>query len=150
MTAAYVLVKFAHILVAIVALGASAGLGIVLEFHGDHPTHGSFVLGAIERIVGRVVIPGYVLMLATGLWMASRAWTFTAKWILAALVLWAVGLAMLGASLLSLRMQRALLDTEGVASAVYRRAALLTRGFGAGGGLVVLAILFLMVAKPWA
>jgi uncharacterized membrane protein len=149
MITAYVLVKFVHVLVAIVALGTSAGLGIVLEFYGSHPTHGSFVLRAIERIVTWVVIPGYVLMLATGLWMASQAWTFEVKWIQAALVLWAFGLAMLGASLLSLEMQRELLDEQGVASAPYRRAALLARGFGAGGGLVVVAILFLMVAKPW-
>ncbi len=124
-------------------------VGIVLEFYGSHPTHGSFVLRAIERIVALVVIPGYVLMLVTGLWMASQAWTFKATWIQAALLLWALGLAMLGASLELLRIQRELLDTQGVASAPYRRAALLARGFGAGGGLVVVAILFLMVAKPW-
>ena len=61
----YALVKFAHILVAIVALGTSAGLGIVLEFYGNHPVHGTFVLRAIARLVGFFVIPGYLLMLAT-------------------------------------------------------------------------------------
>ena len=47
----YVLVKFFHILIAILALGTSAGLGIVLEFYGGHPTHGPFLLRAIGRIV---------------------------------------------------------------------------------------------------
>jgi uncharacterized membrane protein len=148
-TTQYLLVKFFHVLIAIVALGTSAGLGIVLEFYGNHPTHGSYVLRAIERIVAFVVIPGYVLMLVTGLWMASQAWTFTVKWIEAAFVLWAFGLAMLGASLASLRTQREFLATRGAASAPYRRAALLTRGLGAGAGLAVVAILFLMVVKPW-
>jgi hypothetical protein len=65
--AEYVLVKFAHILIAIVALGTSAGLGIVLELYGNHPVHGTFVLRAIERMTGFLVLPGYALMLATGL-----------------------------------------------------------------------------------
>lgn len=150
MDTAYLLVKFFHVLVAIVALGTSAGLGIVLEFYGSHPTHGSFVLRAIGRIVSFVVIPGYVLMLVTGLWMASHAWSFTVKWIEAALVLWAFGLALLGASLASVRTQRELLDMQGAASAAYRRAAFLARGLGAAAGLAVVAILFLMVVKPWA
>lgn len=40
----YVWLKFFHILIAIIALGTSAGLGIVMEFYGDHPGHGLFVL----------------------------------------------------------------------------------------------------------
>ena len=149
MVTAYLLVKFFHILIAVVALGSSAGLGIVLEFYGNHPTHGSFVLRAIERIVAFVVIPGYVLMLATGLWMASQAWSFTVRWIEVALLLWAFGLALLGSSLASLRAQRELLDAKGAGSTPYRRAAFLTRGLGAAAGFTVVAILFLMVLKPW-
>ena len=150
MTTPYLVLKFAHVLIAIVALGTSAGLGIVLEFYGSHPTHGPFVLRAIGRIVGFVVIPGYVLMLATGLWMASQAWSFTARWIEVALLLWAFGLALLGSSLASLRTQRELLDARGAGSAPYRRAAFLTRGLGAAAGFTVVAMLFLMVVKPWA
>jgi hypothetical protein len=77
----YALIKFLHILIAILALGTSAGLGIVLEFYGDHPTYGAFVLGAIKRIVAFFVVPGYVLMLATGLWMTHLSWPMTTKWI---------------------------------------------------------------------
>jgi hypothetical protein len=58
----YLLAKFLHVLIAILALGTSAGLGIVLEFYGDHPVHGSFVLRAIERIVAFFVLPGYAVM----------------------------------------------------------------------------------------
>ena len=54
----YMLVKFLHILIAILALGTSAGLGIVLEFYGDHPTHGAFLLRAIKRVLTFFVIPG--------------------------------------------------------------------------------------------
>src|SRR5688572_13434341 len=45
----YLLLKLLHIFVAVVALGTSACLGIVLEFYADDATHGSFVLRAIER-----------------------------------------------------------------------------------------------------
>jgi uncharacterized membrane protein len=51
MTSEYLLLKFFHILIAILALGTSAGLGIVLEFYGSHPTHGPFLLRAIGRLV---------------------------------------------------------------------------------------------------
>ena len=46
----YLLWKFFHILIAILALGTSAGLGIVLEFYGGHPTHGPFLLRAIGPV----------------------------------------------------------------------------------------------------
>jgi uncharacterized membrane protein len=146
----YVLVKFLHILVAIVALGTSAGLGIVLEFYGDHPTHGSFVLRAIERMVTFVVVPGYVLMLVTGLWMVNLSWPLTTKWIQAALALWGIGIVILGGSVAVLHKQRALFDTKGAASAPYRRRSLLGRGLGGAVGLVVVVILYLMVFKPWS
>ena len=101
----YLLIKFLHILIAILALGTSAGLGIVLEFYGDHPAYGAFVLGAIKRIVAYFVVPGYVLMLATGLWMTNLSWSMTTKWIQAALVLWGVGMVMLACSVTVLRKQ---------------------------------------------
>ena len=146
----YVLVKFLHILVAILALGTSAGLGIVLEFYGDHPEHGSFVLRAVERIVAFFVLPGYVLMLVTGLLMVELSWSLTARWIQAALALWGLGLVALGASLLALRRQRTLFEREGPLPASYRRVARLARGLGAAGGLIIVVVLYLMVVKPWS
>src|SRR5712692_1901221 len=112
----YVLAKFLHILIAILALGTSAGLGIVLEFYGDHPAHGAFVLRAIERIVAFFVIPGYVLMLVTGLWMANRSWPFTTNWIQTSLALWGIGIIMVGISVAVMHKQIGLFNTEGPAS----------------------------------
>jgi hypothetical protein len=150
MGSAYLLAKFAHVLIAIVALGTSAGLGIVLELYGSHPAHGAFVLRAIGRMVAVVVLPGYVLTLATGLWMAHLAWTMTAVWIQAALSLWGAGLVLLSAFFAVLRRQIRLLEAEGPASPAYRRVSLLGRALGAGTGLVVVAILYFMVFKPAA
>ena len=144
----YVLVKFSHILIAILALGTSAGLGIVLEFYGSHPTHGPFILRAITRIVALFVIPGYVLMLVTGLWMVHLSWPWTTRWIQAALALWGVGLAMLTLDLAVLQKQRRLFETEGSATSAYQRVSLLGRGLGAGAGVVVIIVLYLMVFKP--
>lgn len=149
MATAYVFVKFVHILIAMLALGTSAGLGIILEFYGDHPAHGSFVLGAIEGIVAFFVVPGYMLMLVTGLLMVNLSWPLTTKWIEAALALWGAGLVILGLSLVFLHKQRRLFETDGPASTAYRRVSLLGRGLGAAVGLVVVVILYLMVLKPW-
>ena len=144
----YVLVKFLHILIAILALGTSAGLGIVLEFYGDHPTHGAFLLRAIKRVVTFFVIPGYFLMLVTGLWMVDLTWPLGTRWIQAALVLWGIGLALLTMSLAVLGRQLRLMEAGGVSTSFYGRVSLLGRGLGAGAGLVVIVILYLMVFKP--
>jgi uncharacterized membrane protein len=148
MMSQYLLLKFIHILVAILALGTSAGLSIALEFYGSHPTHGPFLLRAIGRIVAFFVLPGYVLMLVTGLWMVNMAWPLTTGWIQRAMVLWAVGIAGLAIFLAVFRKQRRVLEAEGPSSASYQRVSLLGRGLGGGLGLVVIMILYLMVFKP--
>jgi len=132
MTSEYLLLKFFHILIAILALGTSAGLGIVLEFYGSHPTHGPFLLRAIRRLVAFFVLPGYVLMLVTGLWLVNMAWPLTTRWIQGAMVLWALGTAGLTIFLAILRKQIRLLEAEGPNSASYQRVSLLGRGLGAG------------------
>jgi uncharacterized membrane protein len=140
--------KFLHIFIAVVALGTSAGLGIVLELYGDDPTHGSFILRVIERIVTWIVVPGYVLMLATGMWMVTLAWAFNARWVQLALGLWVVGLVSLAWSLATLRKQRRFHASEGDTSARYRRASNVNRVLGGAFGFVVVVILYLMVFKP--
>ena len=47
-----------------------------------------------------------------------------------------------------LRRQIRLMETTGVATSSYQRISLLGRGLGAGTGLVVIVILYLMVFKP--
>lgn len=107
------------------------------------------MLRAIHRLLALVVIPGYVLMLVTGLWMTHLSWPLTTRWIRAALALWGIGAVMLPISLAALRKQIRLLETSGHASDPYRRVSVLSRMMGGGVGLVVVAILYLMVVKPW-
>ena len=144
----YVWLKFFHILIAIIALGASAGLGIVMEFYGDHPVHGLFVLRAIKRLVRFVVIPGYLLMVVTGLWLAHNAWSFSLRWIQAALALWVFGGVAFVVSLILLNKQIALFEVNGPTSTSYKRVSLLGRLCGGASGLIVVIIVYVMVAKP--
>jgi uncharacterized membrane protein len=148
MVSSYALLKFFHILIAIIALGTSAGLGIVLEFYGNHPTHGLFVLRAIHRLIALVVVPGYVAMVGTGLWLTHLSWSLTTKWIQAALGLWGIGAVILAMSLVVLHRQIRLFETAGPSSSAYRRVSLLERLLGGGVGLVVVMILYFMVVKP--
>ena len=89
-------------------------------------------------------------MLVTGLWMVNLSWSLTTKWIQAALALWGVGMAIHVLFLAVLRKQRRLSEGTGPESSSYRRVSLLGRGLGAGLGLIVVGILYLMVFKPWA
>ena len=92
--------------------------------------------------------PDIVLVLVTGLLLARIAWPLTTRWVQEALALWAVGAAILACDLVVLRQQEQLLEARGPGSVSYRRVSLLGRGLGAGLGLVVVAILYLMVFKP--
>lgn len=148
MAIGYIWLKFVHVFVAIVALGTSAGLGIVLEFYGDHPVHGLFVLHAVKRLVAFVVIPGYLLMVVTGLWITHDAWSFAFGWIQAALVLWVLGAVTLVGSLVLLNKQIALFEANGPTSTSYKRVSLLGRFIGGASGLIIVIIVYLMVAKP--
>lgn len=144
----YVWLKFFHILIAIIALGTSAGLGIVMEFYGDHPVHGVFVLRAVKQLVAFVVIPGYLLMVVTGLWLTHDAWSLTFRWIQAALILWVLGAVAFAVSLMLLNKQIALFETNGLTSTSHKRVSLLGRVFGGASGLIIVIIVYLMVAKP--
>ncbi len=148
MSTLYTVIKFVHILTAILALGTSAGLGMVLEFYGGHPRHGAFVLRAVERMSLWFVLPGYVLIVVTGVWMMRLAWTPVPGWLQIAMALWGVGLVLLIADLALLRKQAMM--AAGSVAAMSRRLSLLGRGLGAAFGLIVVAILYLMVFKPAA
>jgi uncharacterized membrane protein len=144
----YIALKYFHVLIAIVALGTSAGLGILLEFYGSHPAHGAYMLRAIRTLTAAVVAPGYALMAATGVWMTHLSWSFTLRWIAAALALWVAGAVFLGLTLGALTRQIRLAEAGETGTSSYKRIALLARALGGGVGLVVVSILYLMVTKP--
>ena len=140
--------KFAHIFTAIVAIGTGAAVGMLVEFFGDDATHGAYVLRLSRRLLHWVVLPGYVLMLGTGMWMGHLANLLDAHWTEAAMNLWGVGALCYAAFAVFLRRRITLFETAGPTSPACRRAAWWTTMSGAGAGLVVLAILAYMVFKP--
>ncbi len=150
MSGYYLWFKFAHVFTAIVAIGTSAALSMLLEFFGSHATHGAYVLRAVRRLLYAVVIPGYVLMLVTGMWMGHLASLLDARWTEAAMNLWGFGALCFVGLGLALRRQIRLLEADGPASAAYKRVALLGRLMGGGAGLVIVTILYFMVFKPAA
>lgn len=144
----YLGLKFAHVCTAIVALGTSAALGCVLGFFADDPVHGAFALRIVRRLLYAIVIPGYVLMLATGMWMGQLAALLDARWTEAAMNLWGLGALLIGFTAWNVGRQIRQFDTAGPASRAFRRAALWSRVAGTGWALVILVILYFMVFKP--
>lgn len=124
--------KFAHILFAILTLGTGAIVGILAVFFGDDPTHGEFVRRIVLRLGYVIVVPGYVLLLASGMWMGHLASLLDARWTEAAMNLWGVGASFIALALIG----------------VHRRIAWLARGSGLAAASVVLLILYFMVFKP--
>ena len=144
----YLAYKYAHIFIAIIALGTSAASGIVLEFFADHPSHGAYVLRMVRRLLSFVVVPGYVLMLATGMWMGHLAALLDSRWTESAMNLWGIGFFFIALSLVILRKQIVLFEADGAETPAYRRLSLLNRLAGGATGLVIVVILYFMVFKP--
>ena len=84
-------------------------------------------------MVAFFVLPGYVLMLMTGLWMVSISWPLTTRWVQEAVALWAVGIAVLAGFRVVLGRQLRMLDTDGPGSRSYQRVSFVGRALGRAG-----------------
>lgn len=146
----YLLLKWLHVLAAIVAVGANITYGVWLALASRQPDALPFTLRGIKLIDDRLANPAYGLLLVTGLVMVfTGRLPLTTPWLLAALVLYGlVALIGLFGFTPALSRQIRLLDSEGVQSPGYRAAA--RRAITMGGILAVLVIviIYLMVMKP--
>jgi uncharacterized membrane protein len=145
----FTIVKWVHILMAIIAVGFNATYGVWLARAARSPEHELYTLQNI-RVLDRIANLAYALLLVTGVWMvAISPFELTTFWILAALVLYALALV-LGIAVYSplLRKQRAALEEGRRDTAEYRRLATRNRVIGIILGIDVVAIVFLMVTKP--
>ncbi len=146
----YSLIKFVHVLLAIVAVGFNASYGVWLARAAREPDHLSHVLRGIKILDDRFANPAYGLLLVTGLTMVLVGnLPITTLWITAAIVLWLVAVVLgLAAYTPTLRRQIRALETAGADSPEFRR--LSQRGIVLGIVLavVVVLIVFLMVVKP--
>jgi len=96
-----------------------------------------------------VANPAYLLVLVTGLTMAWWHWSYTIQWIQAAIVLYVIML-LFGLTVYSPALTRQIetLALDGPQSAAYRSASSRATLFGIAVMVPILAIVFLMVAKP--
>jgi uncharacterized membrane protein len=146
----YLLLKFVHMLLAIIAIGFNASYPIWLTRAQRDPEHALYVLRGIKILDDRFANPAYALLLVFGLAMTFMAGIpLSTFWIAAALVLYV--LLILGGLLVytpTLKGQIAALEAAGPTSPEYTR--LSQRGTIVGIVLAidVVVIVFLMVVKP--
>ncbi len=78
MAEAYLLLKWLHIIFAILAVGFNASYAIILQRAHAEPDHLGHALATVHFMDSKVATPGYVLLLVTGLAMAQLApWPLT-------------------------------------------------------------------------
>lgn len=143
-------VKFLHILMAIIAVGFNISYGIWLSRAAREDQHALHVLRGIKILDDRFANPAYGLLLVTGIVMILISpIELVTFWILAALGIYVV-LVVVGAAVYTptLRLQIAVMETEGGSSAAYQRLASRSRTVGIVLGALVTVIVFLMVTKP--
>jgi uncharacterized membrane protein len=146
----YNLLKFAHVMLAVVAIGFNASYGIWLTRASREPQHMGHVLRGIKTLDDKFANPAYVLLLVTGVLTAVVGnIPFEAFWIAASIVLWVVLIVVgLGVYTPTLRKQIALVDSGTSDSPEF--AGLQRRGLIVGVllAVIVVVIVFLMVTKP--
>jgi uncharacterized membrane protein len=143
------IVKFFHILFVITAVGSNITYGIWQGLAGNDLERARFALRGVKFIDDHVANPAYILVLITGLTMAGWHYSYSVRWIAAAIVLFVIAL-LLGLVVYSpgLTRQIEVLELEGNQTPAYRRANLRATLVGIAVFVPILAILFLMVTKP--
>ncbi len=146
----YELLKFLHVLLAIMAFGFNASYGVWLARAAREPAQLPHVLATIKVLDDRFANPGYVLLLVTGLSLVGVGdLALDTLWISASITLCVVMvLAGVFGYSPALRRQLAIAASDGAESGEYavvsRRATVL----GVVTSVLVVTIVFLMVTKP--
>jgi uncharacterized membrane protein len=146
----YNLLKYVHVLLAITAVGSNITYAVWNARAAMEPAHAAFALRGISLIDRRVANPAYGLLLLTGLaLLAAGQWGFRG-WVIAGLILFVL-LSVVAYGFYSrvLRQQIQVLETEGQTSAAYKRLDGQAMIYGIASLLLALAIVFMMVVKPF-
>jgi len=145
------LLKFVHVLLAIISVGFNATYGVWLARVAKEPVPTqSFVLHGIKRLDDWFANPAYVLLAVTGVTMVFVGQLdFKTFWIAGGIVLWAIAVA-LGFFVYTpmLRNQIHALENAGPKSEDYARYSANARFVGILLAVIVVVIVFLMVTKP--
>jgi uncharacterized membrane protein len=144
------ILKFVHILAAIVAVGMNISYAVWIIRAQRDPSHTAFALKGIKFIDDRIANPAYGVLLITGIAMVFLiGYKITTLWIDIALVLF-VALIVVAATQYTptLRSQVKLAETGDTTSAEFTRLAKRGQTFGQVLGAIVVLILAMMVFKP--
>lgn len=147
---AYLLLKLAHVLLAIVAIGANLSYSLWLRLGEREPAHLAYTIRGIRAIDRRVANPAYVLLLVTGLAMVLvTGIPLTQGWLLLAIVIY-VAAAVIGYFVFGPLVRRELtaLERGGTSDPEYVRSRDQARTLGIVTTAMVLVVLALMVTKP--
>jgi uncharacterized membrane protein len=142
--------KFFHILLAIVAVGANVTYGVWLALAGKEPQHEGFALKGVALLDGKIATPAYILLLLAGVAMVLEGDIgFGTFWVASALVLFAILTVLAITQYTPLLRNQIALVQEGKASTpefqnLSRRGARL----GVTMAVIVVVIVGLMVLKP--
>ena len=145
------LLRVAHVLLAIIAVGANLTYGLWLRLAGRDPEHLAFTIRGIRWIDHRVANPAYALLLVTGLALALAGGVpLTRGWLALALVLY-VTAALVGVLVFGpvVRKELAALERGGPTDPEYVRRRSQAALLGVITTAIVLFILALMVLKPF-
>jgi uncharacterized membrane protein len=146
----FLIVKYVHILSAIVAVGLNVSYAVWIIKAQRNPEHTAFTLKGIKFLDDRIANPAYGVLLLTGIVMVFMAgYSITTLWIDIALVLFVV-LAVLALTQYTptLRSQIKLAEAGDMSSVDYVRLAKRGQVLGQALGVIVLVILAMMVFKP--
>ena len=147
---AFLIVKYIHILAAILAVGLNISYAVWIIRAQRDSAHMTFALKGIKFLDDRIANPAYGLLLLTGLLMVVLLpIPITTLWIVIALVLYAI-LVVLAISQYTptLRKQIKLAEAGDTTSAEFTRLAKRGQIVGQALGVIVLVILAMMVFKP--
>jgi uncharacterized membrane protein len=144
------ILKFIHILAAIVAVGFNISYAVWIIRAQRDPSHTAFALRGIKFLDDRIANPAYGVLLITGIAMVFLiGYKITTLWIDVALVLF-VALIVVAATQYTptLREQVKLAEAGDTTSAEFTRLAKRGLTFGQVLGAIVVLILAMMVFKP--
>ncbi len=149
MTPLVTVLKYVHILSAIVAVGANVSYVSWMRWAGRDRQRLVFAIRGVRRLDRLIANPAYILVLLTGLAMILAGWySFDLEWVRAAIGLYVL-VALLGIAFYAPVIRRQLAEAErDPASPEYAAIALRSNVLGAITIGVVCVIVFLMVAKP--
>jgi uncharacterized membrane protein len=145
----YTLLKFVHVLSAIIAIGFNASYGFWLGRAGSDERVLSYALSTL-RVVDNVANAFYGLLLVTGLAMVFvGGLDLRIFWIGAGLTLYVLAVIVgVVAYRPVLARQRAALASAGPNSTEFQAASSRGRALGIATAVIVVIIVFLMVTKP--